>query len=249
VLLAILIVVAAVGAVFLALRLMPTDVSKALAKWEKLKAAGKNDEAEKAMGEVLDAGEKLYREKRFDEATRVFEQVIEKDPRRPSALNYLGVMARDRHDDAKAIEYFKKAAEVDPLSPMYYYDLALIYFERKDYDYCETQLHSAMRVSNKAQYRMLYALCAIQRKDGDEVIKKRLRDTIDSGVAQANGAPVEDLAPDAPLRAVWKKAAEMLAERGDSYGWDKLKSLSTEAKKAEARAFAKKLLAEKPASK
>ncbi len=235
---------AALGVV-VAYETMRSDLSKRMARYEGLKAAGKHDDAAKTLGEIVDAGEAFYREKKFDEAAKVFEWAVAKDPKRAIALERLGVMARDRKDDARAIEWFQRAAEVDPLTPTHFYNLALIHYARKDYAACEASLESAMKLAPvKSQYRLLYAFCAQESSAPADVVKTRYRATVSAAEAQALSLAPEDLAPDGSLARVWKTAAERLQKLGDKSGWDRLRKLATDAKKPETREFARKLLAD-----
>ena len=222
--------------------LRPTR-SNLTARYEGLVSVGKTDEAAKVLGEVIDAGIALYGERKFDEAAKVFEWVVSKDPKRAVALGYLGVMARDRKDDAKAIEWFTRAAEVDPLSPLHFYNLALIHLTRKDYAACEAQIEKAMKLSPKAEYQWLYAVCAQEGLQPVEVVRKRLRDTISSAVVQANWMNPADLTPNGSLANAWTRAAKRLAELGDRSGWDRLKKLAADSPTKEVREFAQALLA------
>lgn len=240
----ILIVALAALGVVVAYETMRSDLAKLDARYEGLKAAGRHDAAAKAMGEIVDAADALYRARRFDDAARAFEWVASKDPKRALALERLGVMARDRGDADKAVEWFTRAAEVDPLSPQHAYNLALIHYARKDYAACETRLRDAMKLSPvKSQYRLLFAFCAQEMKQPSDIVKKRYRDVIDAVEAQAHVVGKEELAPDGSLARVWKTAADRLAALNDAYGRDRMKKLAADAKRPETREFAKKLLA------
>ena len=224
---------------------MRSDLSKKMARYEALMSQGQRDAAAALLGEIIDGEDALYRARKFDEATRALEWVVDKDPKRAIALERLGVMARDRKDDAAAEAWFKRAAEADPLTPAHFYNLALIHYARKDYAACEASLKSAMKLAPvKSQYRLLYAFCAQDSGAPEDVVKKRYRDTVDAAEAQAQVLAPDDLASEAPLASIWKTAADRLDKLGDSYGWDRLKKLATDAKKSETRDFAKRLLAD-----
>ena len=245
------------------------DFAKLRERYEQSASAGTTDEAAAALGEIVDAGMRLYNERKFDEATTLFEWVVSKDPKRGVALNYLGVMARDRAEaEAKkanealaikspgspkvlpdyddAIAWFTRAAEVDPLSPMHFYNLALIHLARKEFAAAEREIEKSMRLSPKAQYRLVWALCAQDGLQPLEVVKKRLRETIAAAEDQTLGAPAGELSPTGSLANAWTEAARRLAALGDNSGWDRLKKLAKDSPKKEVREFAEALLSKKP---
>ena len=195
---------------------------------------------------LMRRGMRLYEAGRLDAAAETFDEVLRRDPNRPLALDYLGLIALKSHDVEKAIRYRKMAAEMDPLSPQHFWNLAHIYFfVKKDYSACEEPLRRAMSLAPKAQYHLLYALCAVERKLDRRVIIDRLKNTVRVGVNQANSMKPEDLEPQSSLSKVLAEAAKRLASYGDDYGYDRLQQLATEARTKEVRAFAARLLADR----
>lgn len=61
---------------------------------------------------------------RAGEAVRLWEQVIERDPAQPVALNALGMQAQARGEAATARDWFERAAAADPSSPRLLLNLA-----------------------------------------------------------------------------------------------------------------------------
>jgi len=229
--------------VLAARRLLRSDVDRTLGRYDDLRAAGNQKEAVKALGELITAAERLYQEKRFAEATRVFEEVLRREPRQPLVLGYLGILAADGHQDEKAIAYFRRAIEVDPLTPQNYWNIAHIYFNRKDYFACEEELQPALRLGLKAQYRLLYALCAIGRGLPSEIVVRRLRDVVTVAETQMLSLNPEELTTDGSLGRVLQHATRLLASHGDNFGYDRLRRLARESPKKEVRTFARQLLA------
>lgn len=218
----ILVVLAAAAGVILTVQLLRTDVDALMAE-----------------------GVRLFGEKRFEEAERTFEKVIEHDPNRPLALDYLGLLALKGGDVEQSILWRRRAAEIDPLTHQHFWNLAHIYFFiKKDYAACEEQLRRAMRLVHNAQYHLLYALCAVKRKLPDAVVVGRLRNVILAAEGQAHNLKPERLTVDGSFAAWWKEAAKRLAARGDRFGYDRLKELAEKSPKREVREFAKKLLGE-----
>jgi len=223
------------------------DVDRAFAEYETLKRAGRQDEASEALDGVVLAAIRLYRERRFEESRRLFERIIEREPDQPLVLNYLGLLEGALGEEEKSIRYFRKAVEIDPLSSQPYWNLALVYYNRKDYPACETELRLAMKYARlKSQYRLLYALCAVEQKQEEQVIVTRLKETVLAAVSQAQSVNPEDLRPGGSLAAVFAETAKRLAEHGDTFGYDKLAELSTTSSKKDVRDFAARLLARRP---
>ena len=235
------------------------------AKWEKLSSDAQTEEAAKVMLEIRGAAVEIYNQRKFDEARKAFEWIVAKDPKCGMALNFLGLMERSRAetearkaDEAqgikppappkalpnydKAIDFFRRAELADPLTPTYYYNLALLYYQQKNYADCEKQVQQAMKTGLKAQYHFLYVRCAEEAKQPPEVVKRRLHDTVSCAEAQAYSVTPGDLAPDGSLAWIWKESARKLAEAGDDYGWERIRKASTGAAKPEVREFAKSLL-------
>lgn len=244
-LLVVLAVLVCVLAVMAAVRWWPvSSVEKQLGRYDKLKTAGREDDAAKALGRVVEQGMELYEQKRFTESIAVFEKVLERAPDKPIVLNYLGLMVGDLGEEERAVGYFKKAIEVDPLTAQHYWNLALIYYNRKDYEATEVQLREAMKYARlKSQYRLLYAFCAEERALPNDVIVARLRGVVDAAEAQAHSVKGEYLSADGSLAKVWREAAKRLAAHGDEYGYGKLRKVAADSPKPEVRAFAQMLLA------
>ncbi len=67
------------------------------------------------MGKTLNAGETLFTEGKIDEAEECFLSLVESDSDCKEAYNNLGVIAFQKNDNEKAIDYFTKSLEIDPL--------------------------------------------------------------------------------------------------------------------------------------
>ena len=62
----------------------------------------------------IKGGETLFAEGKIEEAEKCFLSIIEKDPGNKEAYNNLGVIAFQRQDIEKAVDYFSKSLETDP---------------------------------------------------------------------------------------------------------------------------------------
>jgi tetratricopeptide (TPR) repeat protein len=235
--------------VLAARRLLRNDVDQTIVQYDALKAAGKEKEAEKALDRLIAEAEQLYNQRRFAESTRVFEEVLRREAKQPLVLGYLGVLAADRHEDEKALGYFRKAIEVDPLTPQNYWNIARIYYNRKDYFRCEQELQPALRLGLKAQYRLIYALCAIGRNLPKDIVVRRLRDVISVAEGQMVSLAPEDLTADGSLGRVLQHTTRLLASHGDNFGSERLRKLSRESPSSDVRRFTRQVLSaleEKP---
>ncbi len=66
------------------------------------------------MNNKLNEGETLFSENRIEEAEECFLSVVESDLNNKEAYNNLGVIAFQREDTEKAIDYFTRSLEIDP---------------------------------------------------------------------------------------------------------------------------------------
>ncbi len=67
------------------------------------------------MDNTLSNGETLFADGKIEEAEKCFLSLIENDSECKEALNNLGVIAFQTDDNEKAIDYFTRSLEIDPL--------------------------------------------------------------------------------------------------------------------------------------
>ena len=67
------------------------------------------------MDNKLNEGETLFADGKIDEAEACFLSLVESDSYCKEAYNNLGVIAFQKDDKEKAIDYFTRALEIDPL--------------------------------------------------------------------------------------------------------------------------------------
>jgi tetratricopeptide (TPR) repeat protein len=90
----------------------------------------------------------LERQKRYDDAERMFRKVLQLDPQNAMTLNYLGYMLADRGVRLdEALNYIKKALELDPQNGAYMDSLGWAYFRLGKYDLAEENLRKAISKS------------------------------------------------------------------------------------------------------
>ena len=70
---------------------------------------------ESKMNNKLNEGETLFADGMIDEAEKCFLSLVENDSDCKEAYNNLGVIAFQKDDKAKAIDYFTRSLEIDPL--------------------------------------------------------------------------------------------------------------------------------------
>ena len=68
------------------------------------------------MNNKLNEGETLFADGKFDEAEKCFLSLVEHDPDCKEAYNNLGVIAFQKDDKVKAIDYFNRSLEIDPFN-------------------------------------------------------------------------------------------------------------------------------------
>ncbi len=67
------------------------------------------------MDNTLSNGEALFADGKIEEAEKCFLSLVENDSEYKEAYNNLGVIAFQNDDKEKAIDYFTRALEIDPL--------------------------------------------------------------------------------------------------------------------------------------
>lgn len=67
------------------------------------------------MNNTLNEGETLFADGKIEEAEKCFLSLIENDSECKEAYNNLGVIAFQKDDKEKAIDYFTRSLEIDPI--------------------------------------------------------------------------------------------------------------------------------------
>lgn len=120
------------------------------------------------MGKALDAAEKLAkdkadkatilfmrgsmfeRQKKYDQAEKMFRQVLEADPANASALNYLGYMLADRNVRLQeAQDLINRAVHIEPNNYAFLDSLGWVYYRLNRLDEAERQLTRSLRLMAK----------------------------------------------------------------------------------------------------
>jgi len=175
-----------------ALKLKPDDPAYLLAlgtTWLK-----KPDlfEAEQAFRRVLDLqpdsaqgqmslGYTLLMQKKYPEARDWLEKSIQKDAHTPEIFYYLGLIAQEQGEDARAIEFFEKAIQLlDSYGPAHI-ALGSTYLKLKNYPLAKEELELGAKLDPdepQAHYQLalLYARLKDQRRaQGEMLIVEKLK--------------------------------------------------------------------------
>jgi tetratricopeptide (TPR) repeat protein len=130
---------------------------------------------------------------RLDEAEAAYREVMAKNARFSHGWHALGTLARRRGDHARALAYFRTAAEVDPDHVWAHYDIAAELRRLRRFDEAEGVLKAFVeKHPDSAQGLILYADGVRYRADVGEIIeiyKKALAkepDNVSAKIALAN---------------------------------------------------------------
>ena len=87
-----------------------------------------------------------HRAGRFDEADRVYREVLQTDPRQPDALHLLGVLAHQtgRHDDA--VDLIQRAILAAPTEAAFHCDLGLVHRARRELERAASAYRQALQI-------------------------------------------------------------------------------------------------------
>jgi tetratricopeptide (TPR) repeat protein len=122
-----------------------SEMSKALDAAEKLS----QDKADKAT--ILFMRGSMYeREKKYDQAEKMFRQVLETDASNASALNYLGYMLADQNVRLQeAQELINRAVRIEPNNYAFLDSLGWVYYRLNRLDEAERQLTRSLQLMSK----------------------------------------------------------------------------------------------------
>lgn len=119
----------------------------------------------------------FYNQGRLEDAEKMFINIL--DSRQcDKAYNYLGLIAIDRYQIAKAIDYFQFAAKIAPADSMYQFNLATAYSLNGWFDEAENAFKKALVIEpENAVYSYSLAYLYYQQNDSKKALEK-LEDTL-----------------------------------------------------------------------
>ncbi|HEX8151198.1 MAG TPA: tetratricopeptide repeat protein [Pyrinomonadaceae bacterium] len=148
----------------------------------------------------LHLGYVLLKQKRHAEAREWLEKIVRANAGTPETFYYLGLIARDENDDARAVELFGRSIQLAPSFYHAHVALGATYLKLKDYERARRSLEAGVRLSpedTKAHYNLalLYARLKEPERAREEMsIVERLKG---EGKAQA-GDEDDNVAPPPP---------------------------------------------------
>ena len=83
--------------------------------------------------EQMYEGAVLFNSQKYTEAIKVFEKVLEKDPKNANAAYNIAISYIQLKDDDKALNYLNKTTDVSPFNDDAWYNKALIFFKKGNY--------------------------------------------------------------------------------------------------------------------
>ena len=111
------------------------------------KVLPKPTEAERRqMQMLLQQGVAFQREKKFIEAERCYQMVLQRVPDMPEACNLMGTIALEAKDDVVAAEYFEKAVKGLPKDPTVRHNYGSALFQLREYHEAIAQFRKALEL-------------------------------------------------------------------------------------------------------
>src|SRR5437868_5510020 len=117
------------------------EAEEAIAKADQL-----SQKAEDKQYTTFVRGSIYERQKKYDQAEQFFRQILSGDPQNAMTLNYMGYMLADRGVRLdEALNYIKKAVELEPANGAYLDSLGWAYYKLGKYDLAEENLSKAVQ--------------------------------------------------------------------------------------------------------
>ncbi len=124
-------------------------------------------------------GNILFEQRKYDDARRLYQDALSRDPENASALYNLGISLLRSGDRVSAMEYLKKAGDADKLGKvahMSYSKLGSLYSTMQDYDTAEKYLKMAVSVDPTDPVdRYNLGLVHLKRNDKEKALGEFLK--------------------------------------------------------------------------
>lgn len=124
------------------------------------------------MDELMMEAEKHLERGEYEEARRIYEQIVNNEPNNAKAYNKLGVIAAYEKNNEEAEAYFKKALELDPKLSSAASNLGNIFFEKEELEKARECYEKAIDLDpdNPIPYNNL-AVIYKKQKEIDKFVK------------------------------------------------------------------------------
>ena len=121
---------------------------------------------------LLERGELLLEQGRFNDAERFIRQALEKDPNNGSALAAMARCYLNNNKIDQGIEMAHQAIAVEPNNDFYFYLLGFGYLRKDELIIAKTQLHKAIELDPyHAEYFGMLALVYLESKDFEKALE------------------------------------------------------------------------------
>lgn len=91
----------------------------------------------------------LHQRGKFDEAEKMYQEILEQYPNNASTLNLLGLLNLQKSEYGKAISYIKKAVEINPCA-YFWESLGRVYLESEIYDEAIASYKKALEFNSES---------------------------------------------------------------------------------------------------
>ncbi|MEK7989548.1 MAG: tetratricopeptide repeat protein [Thiotrichaceae bacterium] len=98
---------------------------------------------------LLDIGIQHHQAGRLAEAQKIYQQVLQQNPKSSDAVHLLGVLAHQANQHEQAAQLIQQAIELNPKAADYYCNLANVYRAQQQYDEAITTYRHAIKLNPK----------------------------------------------------------------------------------------------------
>ena len=99
------------------------------------------------QNELLEAIE-FHRQKKFDNAEKLYQKIIANNQENYQALRHLGILYHDNREYLKATQYLEKAIKVQPSLPDAYNNLGSVYFVNDEIEPAKNLFEKSFQLNN-----------------------------------------------------------------------------------------------------
>lgn len=103
--------------------------------------------SQRALAKAFSAAFGEHRAGKLPEAEQKYHKILERDPEQPDVLNMLGVIAGQRSQPDKAIDWFQRAVRGDNENPVFHYNLAMARQAMGDLDVAAADYGRALAIN------------------------------------------------------------------------------------------------------